>query len=70
MKIVKYECNLCGDVYERKDAFNKLKSFYCVTQSFPTGSKFEVSDINKECDRHICINCIETIKKSGLPNGF
>jgi hypothetical protein len=67
MKLTKYECNLCGDKYELPEAYKKIFAYYCVKQQFPTGSTFELNDINANTDRHICTNCIDTIKKSVKP---
>lgn len=63
MKHETYECNLCGDKYNRKDAVNIMMQYYCIKQEFPVGSKYKLVPMisNETCDKHICNNCITTV---------
>jgi len=63
MKRIEVECNLCGDVYKWQEAHGKIFNYFCKMQKLPIGSTFEIQQLSRDgCDRHICINCIQTIK--------
>lgn len=60
MKIIQFKCNICDDVYSYKEAVSQklLKAIY-----FVGNKKFEIRDLNAECDHHVCNNCLDQFKK-------
>lgn len=56
MKEIKYRCEICRDYKKRPEAFNEMMACY-----FKNNTKFELRDINAECDTHVCNSCLEQI---------
>lgn len=60
MKKIEFKCNMCWDIFDRKD----LYCMYWKSNILPQQYVLSV-DVDKS-DKHICKNCLKLIKETPL----
>lgn len=53
MKEIKYGCDICKEYHKRPEAYDNMMA--CC---FKSNVYFELTNINAECDTHICHSCL------------